>query len=249
MQRRHTQGKLSKKRLARVLLAGFLTLVVFPLPVSAAPKAPAYQSLESIREAVKTFIAGEHRGEKISDIQVGHLDPRLRLVRCDRALDTFRSNGSRGYGAVTVGVRCQGAKPWTLYVSANIVAYGTVYTLAVSRPRGAILTRNDLKPVTRNLAELRPGYIDKAEDAVGMALRRPLRMGEILDTNALKRPTLVKRGEQVQVVAQSGGIRVSSKGTALEDGARGDRIRIKNMTSKRVIQARVVAANRVTVTR
>ena len=249
MQRRHTQGKLSNKRLERALFAGFLTLLVVPFQAPAASNAAAYQSLDSIRDAVKTFIAGEHRGEKVSEIQIGHLDPRLRLARCDRALDTFRSNGSRGYGAVTVGVRCHGAKPWTLYVSANIVAYGTVYTLAGSRPRGAILTRNDLKPVTRNLAELRPGYIAKADDAVGMALRRPLRMGEILDTNALKRPTLVKRGEQVQVVAQSGGVRVSSKGTAMEDGARGDRIRIKNVTSKRVIQARVVAANRVTVMR
>ena len=249
MQRRQPQGKLSKKRLATALFAGFLTLLALPLTTPAASTPSAYQSLASIRHAVKTFIAGEHRGEKVSEIQIGHLDPRLRLAQCDRALDTFRSNGSRGYGAVTVGVRCQGAKPWTLYVSANIVAYGTVYTLAGSLPRGAILTRDDLKPVTRNLAELRPGYIAQADEAVGMALRRPLRMGEILDTNALKRPTLVRRGEQVQVVAESGGIRVSSKGTALEDGARGDRIRIKNMTSKRVIQARVVAANRVTVMR
>lgn len=238
----------SKLRLGSILAAGFLTICMIAGPAAAAQNS-AYQSLASIRSAVKSFIAQSRDSEKVSQIQVGRLDPRLRLPQCQEPLDTFRSNGSRGYGSVTVGVRCGGAKPWTLYVSAKIVAYGTVYTLTKTLPRGTVLGKRDLKPVTRNLAELRPGYIDDPKEALGMALRRPLHMGEIVNSNALEEPTLIKRGDQVQVLAESGGIRVSSKGTALEDGARGEQIRIKNTSSKRVIRARVVAANRVTVSR
>ena len=63
--------------------------------------------------------------------------------------------------------------------------------------------------------------------------------GSILSERSLVRPILVKRGENVRIVARIGEIDVYANGVALAQGAAGDLIRVQNTTTKRILTGRV----------
>lgn len=59
---------------------------------------------------------------------------------------------------------------------------------------------------------------------------------------------IIRRGQLVEVVAQSGPVSVSMKAMAMQDGARLEMIRIRNIQSNREFTAQVIAENRALVT-
>jgi flagella basal body P-ring formation protein FlgA len=87
--------------------------------------------------------------------------------------------------------------------------------------------------------------ISEAAQAVGQTSRRPLRTGEILRSSQLAAPVLVKRGDQVVMVARRDGIEVSTSGEALDAGSRGAIVRVKNSGSGQVVRMRVTGAGTV----
>jgi flagella basal body P-ring formation protein FlgA len=77
------------------------------------------------------------------------------------------------------------------------------------------------------------------EEAVGQMSRRMLRPGDILRGGQLSSPILVKRGDAVLMIARREGIEVSTAGEALDAGARGAVVRVRNAGSGQVVRMRV----------
>ena len=63
----------------------------------------------------------------------------------------------------------------------------------------------------------------------------------------LEAPRLVRRGERVTITARADGIDVRMAGKALMDGTAGERIRVRNINSDRVIEATVASPGMVEV--
>lgn len=200
------------------------------------------QSLDAIRASVTQFLTQNTSGYPTPPrIQVGTIDPRLRLAPCDTVLTPFFPPGARAIGNVTVGVRCAGAKPWTLYVEASIRLYQDVVVLARALPRGTLITTPDVRLEERDIGALLSGFMTDPSEAVGMQAKRSLTAGSALNSNVIAPPKLVRRGQRVTLLAQGKGIEVRSEGKALTDGAKGERIRVKNLSSNRIVQGIVSA--------
>lgn len=209
---------------------------------------PKQHSHAAIVDAVKQFLTSqdeETAGER--SIQVGHLDPRLNLEQCAEPLQTYLAPGARSVGKTTVGVRCQSPRPWALYVPARVDLYQTVYQTAGNLPRGHIIRADDIAPIKQNLTRLHRGYFSEKDQLIGKETRRRLQQGQVITPNQVKAPLLVKRGEQVELIAQSQLFSVRMNGKALMDGARGDRIRVKNLSSDRIIEGTVTQPGQVMV--
>jgi flagella basal body P-ring formation protein FlgA len=81
--------------------------------------------------------------------------------------------------------------------------------------------------------------ISSPEEAVGQMSRRMLRPGDILRSGQLSSPVLVKRGDAVLMLARREGIEVSTAGEALDAGARGAVVRVRNAGSGQIVRMRV----------
>jgi flagella basal body P-ring formation protein FlgA len=81
--------------------------------------------------------------------------------------------------------------------------------------------------------------VSSPQEVVGQMSRRMLRPGDILRTGQLGSPVLVKRGDAVLMVARREGIEVSTAGEAMDAGARGAMVRVRNATSGQVVRMRV----------
>lgn len=105
---------------------------------------------------------------------------------------------------------------------------------------GAILTDQDVrlakKWVRRNLQDA----VSRPEDAIGKRVTSPARPGMELSAFMLKDAPLVHKGKMVRVLFDNGSMRISTVGISEEDGTAGNMVRIRNVTSNKVIYARVL---------
>jgi flagella basal body P-ring formation protein FlgA len=80
-----------------------------------------------------------------------------------------------------------------------------------------------------------------------MVLLRSVTAGMLLSTAMLKPAILIKRGEKVIISAESSSLQVKMEGLALQAGAKGELIEVKNLSSRQVIEAEVIAPGLVRV--
>jgi flagella basal body P-ring formation protein FlgA len=230
------------------MAAAVVVSVIMPI-TCALPTAHAdIESHQRIIEAARAFVApaANGNGEDVS-IEVGPLDPRLRVAACGHSPETFFPSGSRAYGNTTVGLRCRAPHPWQLYVPVSIKVFERVVVATRPLPRGGVLTAGDLRLERRDVSTLSGGYLVDPAAALGKVLTRPVTLGYALSQNLLKSPQLVRRGERVIIRARTGGMDVQVAGTALANGAAGEVIRVRNRSSKRVVDAVVAGEGLVEV--
>jgi flagella basal body P-ring formation protein FlgA len=221
---------------SRVLIAGLLAG-----PLLAAATAER-QKLEEIQSTVEQFALAQLDKAAYAEVSVGasKLDPRLNLQQCDQPLQAFTTNSGIRAGRTTVGVRCEGTVPWTLYVPVQINATVSVVTLRSALARGAVVTQQDLALSNKPFATLPVVYLTDLQDALGKELTRNLSADTVLAPAMLKVQPVVTKGQEVVITASSSGFEVKMAGTAMQNGARGERIAVKNNNSGRTIQAVIV---------
>ena len=105
--------------------------------------------------------------------------------------------------------------------------------------RGDIAQKNDIKWIEVRSRDLRRGYIMNEEEIIGMAARRHIRARTPLTKSQMQRPQLIKKGGIVNIALVNGAMRLTTQGRSLENGSLGDIIRIKNIKTKKIIEARV----------
>ena len=113
--------------------------------------------------------------------------------------------------------------------------------------RNQMISANDLEATHMDMAEVPTGYITQIQDAIGKRAMRPINPGEILRTDIIERPPIVKYNDMVSIVAETGCLRITTLGKAEENGRSGDRIKVMNVDSKKEIYARIVDSKTVRV--
>ncbi len=147
-------------------------------------------------------------------------------------------NSLRDIGAVTVEVLVDGA----LYLRFDPTPYLTVsvsvFTTAHSIDRDQVLTEDDVEEKLVDVRNLPSGDLyETIDDIVGLSARMNIQAGRILTDGMLELPTLVFRSETVMVNVPIGGIRITLQGIALDAGALGDEIRVRNPDTNAIITA------------
>ena len=207
------------------------------LPATApSPADLAIQPLAAIRAAAEAAVRGVVdpvlTGVKL---EATALDPRVRLGACARKLDTF-ANAPRGsQSRVIARVSCA-APAWTLNVPVEIRRTHTVLVLRRALGRGEGIALADVTPQPRELPGLASPFISRPEELSGRLTRRPLPEGTAITADALNAALLIKRGQQVTLVAQSAGFEVRAPGRALADASASQRIRVQNLNSLKIVE-------------
>ncbi|HAA83692.1 MAG TPA: flagella basal body P-ring formation protein FlgA [Thermodesulfobacterium commune] len=69
----------------------------------------------------------------------------------------------------------------------------------------------------------------------------------VLRKSFLNEPLLVKRGQEVLIIGKGRGFLVKTKGKALQDGRKGEVIKVRNLTSNKEVLGRVISTNEIEV--
>lgn len=99
----------------------------------------------------------------------------------------------------------------------------------------SIITEDDLQKTKVRSNRLRTGSVWKKDDIVGKQATRGLKSGKILDKDDLQALAVVKKGQMVTAVYNKGGLQITSKMQALSSAAKGETVKLLNMTSKKEV--------------
>ncbi len=235
--------------------SGFLTFkglgmtVLLLAQMGLSSRAADIQDLRSIRDLAARFAVSELADADAgkATVKVAPLDPRLRLAACDKPLQAFAGPSGRKTGNTVVGIRCRGSSPWSLYVPVSIALFRKVVVLSTALPRGSLLQADDLRMQRQDVYRLHGGFFTDPQQVIGMTLHHSLPAGRILTHTSLKAATLVRRGSRVTLIARTEGIAVRMSGKALMNGAAGERIRVRNLKSNRIVEGIVMDRHTVSV--
>lgn len=215
-------------------------LLLLALAIPAAFAADRLQTNESIAAAIMALIESDFR-QRNQEFQADpvRLDGRLQLPLCDRPLEAFFLPGRRESGFLSIGVRCEGTHSWTVYNKVHVKAYREVVVLKNAVRQGSVLTEADLGFEKRDLANLRGSYFTSFDPVVNRPVKRTLAAGAVLSPEWLSVPKMIRRGQKVIIQAESSHFAVKMSGQALNDGEAGQRIRVRNDQSARIVEGTV----------
>jgi len=201
--------------------------------------------IASLQAAAEQAVRREVRlGEGEMVVRVQSLDPRLRLAECDRPLTAAVAGDGQVRAHTTVAVRCEGEVHWTIYISVSIDSDFSVLVARHALARDAEPSPLDFELMPRRLPGLTTDYVTRPTMLSGQRLRKDLAAGEALSLEALTPSNVIHRGQQVTLIAATGGFEVRMSAVALSDGRIADRIRVQNLSSQRVIEG-IVRSNSV----
>lgn len=195
-------------------------------PQVASPQTSQFQNTQIIRQTAERFLREQTTGlpgqvnitvgESVSD----------HMPACS-ALEPFLPPGARLWGTTSVGVRCVGERPWTLYLQARVSINATYFVAARQINPGETIGPNDLSPRQGDLTLLPRTVATDAGQIVGTVAVNRITSGLPIRSDLLRSAIAVQQGQTVRVVSRGSGFEVSTEGQVLTRASAGDPVQVR----------------------
>lgn len=229
------------------------------LPVGVVRKASLRES-KSVEEAVKAAIQQMLDGRR----QTGELRLLVRAVEltsasvnelCEKVgqplTATLASTATPLPGSLTCKVwPAEGFAGEPYLAVADLVEQPMRAVATTPLTRGALVTASAVRLEPTPLEEIGKSSaagFTTLEEAVGKETSRPIRMGETLSDVNTAPPMMVRKNDEVMVVSGGGGVSVSMRVVATQDGRVGDLVTVQTLERDERFPARVVGPRRLAV--
>lgn len=142
--------------------------------------------------------------------------------------------------AFRVDVYVNGRPVQKMSVPAHIEVWSDVIVAAKPLARRQPIDHDDIKIERMNLARTPKNVIVRKDQVIGNRTTSAIARNAILCTDDIEMPPSVRKGDVIQLVAETPLLRVTTKGVAKDKGAVGERIRVLNLRSNKIIYAQIV---------
>ncbi|MGC8833697.1 MAG: flagellar basal body P-ring formation chaperone FlgA [Armatimonadota bacterium] len=147
------------------------------------------------------------------------------------AASTLGGNGA----VVRVQVQVNGKPCASIQIPYEVELRTPVLVAARDMDRGQVIQPDSVRLEKRKGANIPKDVCLKPEDAAGMRLKSAAKQGDVITHSMLEPVPLVNPRSPVEVVCLYKNVRVSVKGTALEDGALDQAVRVRLDRNREVV--------------
>lgn len=200
-----------------------------------------------IHTAIGQFVSQQAFPFNNASVSITSLEQNLRLSPCQRQLFVEFSQGARQYGHTSVAISCHSPQQWKIHVPVFIDGEVDSVLARQPIPRGTVLSEDLLTTQTITLSQLPHGYFASLQNVIGMESSRNIRAGQVISPGQVKARKWVYRGQAVSIVAESGALSLSIQGKALADGQPGQIIKVRNLSSNKIIHGRVSGPGKISI--
>lgn len=190
-----------------------------------------------VREKAHKAFSPQLRDDAIQ-IKYPSLNKRLRLQPCSQPL-SVKILSQQLQSRTTAKVSC--GQYWSLMVSMQIEVQMPAVLTSQPIAKGDSITADHLHLQERNILSTAGYYFSSKQQVIGFEARRSIRAGTLLRKQLLQAARVVKKGDFILLTAGSGDLKVSIQVEALSDGRIGDKIRVRNRKTRKVVKAKVTA--------
>jgi len=207
-------------------------------------------SRDKIKSLVSDYISNKLINNlsdaNIKDIQVSK-NLKLPGGRITYTVDPPRNHDLAGKIPLSVEFAVNGKFYKRVWATATVEIFTQVVVTKKPLGRHKPITEDDIEMQKMDLARLPASVITDPELVLGQRTRRAIGSNTVLRSNLVEFPPLLKRGDVVVMIAETGGIKITALGLVKKKGRLGERIPVMNFDSKKVLYARVLDSNTVKV--
>jgi flagella basal body P-ring formation protein FlgA len=145
----------------------------------------------------------------------------------------------QGRYSATLSVTGDGMDPIAVRIAGEVADVVELPVAVTRLSAGAIAGPDDLRMARVHVASVHTEVAHDPAAVIGMQAKRQLQAGAPIAVADLIQPTQIGRGDPVRLQLQVGGLWLTGQGVALESGATGEMIRVRNISSQAVLQAEV----------
>lgn len=151
-------------------------------------------------------------------------------------------------GRQQLTLTCPDTPGWAVKVTVDTTLFVPAVFAQTVIERGDTISAGQLKVEELDISKARRGFFHDIDEVTGKGAKRRLRANQLISPNLLAKPLLVRRGQQVKMIANHDGIAATTLGEALEHGEQGEVIRVKNLRSEKIVEAQVIESGVVLTT-
>ena len=170
---------------------------------------------------------------------VEYVDTRIRVPDCPGGYEVELPSRTRLWGRVNISVRCNKGAKWFVSLPVKIQVFGQYLVTSHQIQGNSRLSQGDFVLSEGDLSDLPDGFVQKAEDALGRQVIRPIAPGNPILLNNLRESSVIKVGDQVKVKIIGSGFEAAGSGIAQSGGSSGDSIKVK-MPDGQALQGKVI---------
>ena len=207
----------------------------------------ASEVTDYLQEQAQTFVLDQLDValDAQAEVTAGTIDERLPLNHCEEGLTISLPAKMEIRRNTTVYLKCEGDKPWDLYLPVRVSIQKPYVTVAAPVAKGDILSESMLTLAYQDQTLIRGDYLTDPAALIGVRSKRELKPGQPI---RLTQVCVVCKGDQVTLSAENSSMQIKTMARALQDGSFGDMIRLVNIRSGRSVQGQVSAVGSVVVT-
>ena len=209
-------------------------------------------SSEDIKQEVRNFLLRELPW-KHSEMEINVLGLKESLLLPEGRLEYLmvmpKQTNYAGLIPILVVLKIDNREMKKIWVKAQVkVSQRVVVAKRVLRPN-EIIEDNDLDFMQKDIDQLNGEIYQELSDIVGKKVKTLIFPEQIITSNMVEVPLLVKKGDQLTIVAKNRtlSVKITAQGKAEQNGREGDLIKVTNTVSKKEIQARILDSKTVLV--
>ncbi len=239
---RHYKNAEAKLPLRKLLV--FLLLCILPLSSHAADSSELERQLrQHINQEIDRFT--KQLGVKDSRRNIELFLPRgiEKMAVCNNLQISRRQPSEAPWGRISYSLSCQAPSNWQSRATARISVWLDLVVAQRTLEREEVLTADMLAIKTFDVSQINHGLEFDPASLLGMKIRRRINAGQPVARHLLQNAYLVSNGSQVTIRISQDGFQASTRGNALADGQLGERIKVQNLSSGKVIEGVVIGEN------
>lgn len=233
----------------------YLQLPVFILLLTLTAFSPrsalsAVDREQEVRDAVTAFVTARTAGMGW-DVHLRRITISDSLKLPDGTIDyeVVAPQKWEGWGNITITVLARQKERVlrNIPVRVDVEALADAVVSVRQIEHGSTISAADLTLQKRELTQSSHIGVRSIDEATGKKARTTIRANQPVRADQIERVPLVKSGQMVTIVAETGVFKISVTGKAHSSGAAGDIIRVQNLTSLKEIPAKVIDGSTVQV--
>jgi flagella basal body P-ring formation protein FlgA len=149
--------------------------------------------------------------------------------------------------SITLILRVNGREVQKVRLQARIEIYGPVVVAKNQLKRNQEIGVKDVEIIRKNLSLLPSDILTDLEEAQGKRIILTVNSQEVLRASMVEIPPLIKKGDRVILIVENEYFKITTFGEAKEDGRKGERVKLMNISSQKEVSGRVLNAQTVHV--
>lgn len=149
--------------------------------------------------------------------------------------------------AATLLFHLKGQEAKRIRITARVDIYTDVVVAGHSLKKHHEITEKDVQVANRNISLLPHGVVTEIKDVIGKRTTLSINTHEPLRTGMVEIPPLIRKGDRVILLAENHLFKITTLGETKEEGRKGERIKLINLSSKKEVYGRVINSNTVQI--